>query len=276
MPSQLPNNLISKFKRLSDIITESHKVSVAFSGGVDSSLLLYAAHRILGNNASAITIDTPYTQNWERDEARDFCREYSIGHTVIRMEIPAEINDNPANRCYICKLALFRKLQTVADQHHAVLIEGTNFDDLDDYRPGLAALRELQIRSPLLEAEFTKDDVRQLSRHWGLPTSSKPAYACLLTRIPTDTTITTEALVMIEAAERALIKLGFPAVRVRHHDNLARIELPPEQIDRATREPTRSAIAAALKQAGYSFVTIDLSGYHMGSFNTNTPTHNGS
>jgi uncharacterized protein len=179
--------------------------------------------------------------------------------------MPQNIIHNPPERCYLCKTILFSELRRLADKNNAVLVDGSNFDDIGDYRPGLRALKELGVRSPLMEAELTKTDIRAISEEWNLPTYDKPAYACLLTRIPFGTGITPEILHRIEIAETALINIGFSAVRVRHHDDLARVELPPEDIARAIKY--REKVAGILKKSGYRFAALDLDGYRMGSLN---------
>ena len=254
-----------KLKRLNSILQSMGNIMVAFSGGVDSSFLLCAAGRITGCNVTAVTIRTPYIPKWEIDEAKAFAEHYGINHSLLNLDMPQNIIHNPQERCYLCKTILFSELRKLADKNNAVLVDGSNFDDISDYRPGLRALKELDVRSPLMEAELTKTDIRAISEEWNLPTYNKPAYACLLTRIPFGTEITPEILHRIEIAETALINIGFPAVRVRHHDDLARVELPPEDIARAIKY--REKVADILKKSGYRFAALDLDGYRMGSLN---------
>jgi uncharacterized protein len=257
---------VEKLKKLNSILKELRNIVVAFSGGVDSSFLVYAAHRLPECKVTAVTITAPYIPQWEINEAKDFADRYGIRHYLLQLDIPKTVAENTKERCYICKSILFSKLRAFAEDHNAALVEGTNNDDTSDHRPGLRALKELSIRSPLLEAGLTKDDIRAISKEWQLPTHNKPAYACLLTRIPFDTTVTPQILQMIETAETSLIKLGFRAVRVRHHGDLARIELPPQELEQALKH--RMEILDTVKGAGYRFVALDLEGYRMGSFNS--------
>jgi len=267
MNTQTNTSLAEKEQKLTGILKELGRTVIAFSGGVDSTLLLYAASQALGKNAMSVTIAGPYIPKWEVEEALEFTNKFNISHEVIEIEFPEALRKSPENRCYHCKSILFAGLKKYAAKRNAILIEGTNHDDLGDYRPGLKALRELKVRSPLLEAGLTKQNIRDLSEKWKLPTWNKPAYACLLTRIPFGDHVTEQSLRMIETAETDLIQLGFRAVRVRHYGDLARIELPPERLPEAATEPTRTKIITAVKNAGYKFVTLDLSGYRMGSLN---------
>ncbi|MGE5153368.1 MAG: ATP-dependent sacrificial sulfur transferase LarE, partial [Bdellovibrio bacteriovorus] len=202
--------------------------AVAFSGGVDSSLLVALARDAYGDEALALTVAAPQMARWEVAEARELAGALGVRHRVVELPLLPAIRDNPPERCYLCKRALLRELGSVAALVGLTqLLDGTNRDDLGEHRPGLRALKELGVLSPLAECGFTKADVRALARRLGLPNWDKPAYACLLTRLPQGTPVTEETLRRIESAERCLIDLGYPGVRVRTHGDLARIELDP-------------------------------------------------
>ncbi len=242
--------------------------AVAFSGGVDSSFLTAVAHDALGNKAIAFTIDSPYIPRWELEEAKDIAKRIGIRHEIVVLGIGENIRDNPKERCYLCKTAVFSEIV----KRSKVLgipevLDGTNADDLGDYRPGLKALAELSVKSPLLELGFTKSDIRGLSKSLGLPTWDKPAYACLLSRLPHGTPITIGELRSIEEAERFLMERGFRAVRVRSHGNIARIEVAREERRKLFDVALLDEISAKLKSLGYAFVTIECEGYKTGSMN---------
>ena len=214
------------FQRLLELLRGLDSVAVACSGGLDSSLLLAAARLALGDRVLALTVATPYMAFGEIAEARALTAQLGVRHRVLELPMPVEITHNPPDRCYRCKRALFAELKSVAAREGcAWLADGSNRDDLADYRPGMRALRELEVRSPLLEADLGKADIRRYARALNLPVWDKPASACLLTRLPHDTEVDLGVLRRVEAAERALRALGFGAVRVRCHDDLARIEV---------------------------------------------------
>jgi len=241
---------------------------LAFSGGVDSVFLLHAAHQALRTRVLAVSILTPYTPMADVDDARSLAASLQVRHRVIEQSIPEVITTNPPDRCYLCKRELFGELLRIAQEEGMeCVLDGSNRDDLDDYRPGMRAVRELGVRSPLLEAGLSKQDIRDLSRELGLPTWDKPAGACLLTRIPHDTPVTEEELQRIDQGEAFLKALGFSGVRLRSHGSLARIELPPESIAACLSPLLREKIDTHLKALGYRHVTVDLAGYRMGSLN---------
>jgi len=243
---------------------------VAFSGGVDSAYLAWVATEVLGPAALCVTADSPSYPDHHRQLALRIARECSLHHdfvTTSETEQP-EYRANPVNRCYYCKSELYDVLSRLAAARGiAVIVDGSNADDRSDYRPGRQAAREYGVRSPLDEADLTKADIRELSRRAGLPTWDEPASACLSSRIPYHSEVTTEKLRMIERAEAALRDLGFRVCRVRHHDTLARIELGTNELHRALDPDVRERIVRELRAIGYQHVTIDLQGYRMGSLN---------
>lgn len=258
-----------KHRLLKDRIAELGSVAVAFSSGVDSALLLAVAHEALGDRAVAFTAASPADPQGEADDAAAFCAERGIKHVAFAVNQLEEIDGferNPKDRCYICKLHLFTKLGELARAEGlAHVIEGSNADDLGDYRPGTRALAELGIASPLLDCGFTKQDVRSLSRELGLPTWNKPSLACLFTRFPYGGLVTREALRRVDAAERFLLDCGFRTVRVRSIGDTARIEVAPEDIERLSAPPLRDETAERLRALGFASVEIDPRGYRTGS-----------
>ena len=260
----------SREAALDRALRELPSVIVAYSGGVDSAFLAYAAHRALGARALAVTADSPSYPERHRAIALRVAREFGFAHLVIRtseMSRP-EYRANPANRCYYCKQELYTQLSALARERGVpVIVDGSNADDRGDYRPGRQAAREFGVRSPLDEADLTKDEIRELSRRAGLPTWDEPASACLSSRIPYFSEVTDEKLRMIERAENVLRDLGFRICRVRHHDALARIELSRDEIARALEPEMADAIDRGLRTIGYEHVTIDLRGYRLGSLN---------
>lgn len=242
--------------------------AVAFSGGVDSAFLLAAAHDALGEHAVAFTVITPFMPSWEADIARGIAVHLGARHQILTVPFPEEIRDNPPDRCYRCKRTLFRALQQhAASLGLAVVADGSNRDDLSDHRPGRRALAELGVRSPLLETGFTKADIRRCAKVLGLPHWDRPPLACLLTRLPHHRQVTDDLLDAVDAAERVLHDAGFPAVRVRSHDDIARIEVPVADIPRVAAPDTAAGIAKRLRALGYRHVTLDLAGYTTGSMN---------
>lgn len=271
-PSLLPAELSKKHEALKEHLARLGTVAVAFSGGVDSTLLLSVAADVLGDGAVAITARAQMIPAREIREASDFCAEHSIRHVVMDVDaltIPG-FAENPADRCYLCKNALFGRIMNQAARlgipHVA---EGTNTSDLGDYRPGLKALGELKVDSPLLAAGLSKADVRALSRKLGLPTWDKPSYACLASRIPYNEAITAEKLRSVECAEDALMNAGFHQVRCRAHGNLARIEAAPEQRAALMDALISTDLSERIHDAGFAYVTVDADGYRTGSLNQN-------
>lgn len=258
-----------KFHLLLKRLTEMGKAAVAFSGGVDSSFLLAAAGIALSENAVGITVDSPALPRYELEDAKKIAALVGVKHVILKSDdIEEEVAVNPVNRCYFCKRIEFGQIKEEAARLgiHYVL-DGSNADDVTDYRPGTQAREEAQVLSPLLEAGMTKEEIRRFSLALKLPTWDKPAYACLYSRIPYGQKINTEDLRKVERAEKFLIDRGFRTVRVRCHQDLARIEVATSDITRFVQEPLRTEIVDALKSFGFHFVTIDLQGYRMGSLN---------
>ena len=244
-------------------------VMIAFSGGVDSTFLLQVAHLTLGDKALAITARSGVVPKRDLGEAEEFCNKYGIRHLYFdfdELAVPG-FAENPSDRCYICKKTLFSNFLRIAKEHGAVLCEGSNMDDLGDYRPGLKALAELDVHSPLRVAQLTKAEIRFLSHELQLPTWNKPSFACLASRFVYGERITAEKLTAVDKAEQLLWELGFKQFRVRVHGNLARIEVLPEQLAEALSEPKRSTIHSKLHEFGFAYVTLDLLGYRVGSMN---------
>lgn len=257
-----------KYNDLIEYIAGLKKVAIAYSGGVDSTFLVKAAKVALGDNVIAITINSPYIPDWEIVEAKEIAEEIGVTHVIIDMPMDDSIVNNPNDRCYLCKTLLFSKMVSYAKEHgFNTVMDGTNLDDTKDFRPGLRALKELNVVSPLLECKLTKDDIRKYSKDLGLPTHNKPAYACLMTRIPHNTNVTDEMLRRIEKAEVFIHSLGIKQLRVRTHGDIARIEVAKDSRDLLFDMNKMDAIVEALKEYGYKFVTMDMAGYKMGSFN---------
>ena len=266
----ISEELREKLERLETNLQALGSLAVGFSGGVDSSFLLAAAHTVLGDRVIAVTGADASVPERELEEARRFCLERGIRHVICAVDPLKEegYRNNSPDRCYFCKRGIFTEVRRVAEENSIeYLAEGSNQDDMGDYRPGLRAVAELEVKSPLRAAGMTKADIRQLSRAMGLPTWSKPAYACLASRFVYGEEITEEKLRMIDHAEQFLIERGFFAERVRLHGKIARIEVPPEDIPRLASEEVRNAVYGEFRRLGFLFVTLDLKGYRSGSMN---------
>ena len=256
---------MSKLDDLKAYLRGLDKVAVAFSGGVDSTFLLAVAHDTLGDNAVALTAASVFVPKSEIESAKQFCTERGIKQIICAADVLniAGVAANPPDRCYLCKRALFENFLRLAEDK--ILVEGSNTDDVGDYRPGMRALAELKIKSPLREVGLSKAEIRALSKEMCLPTWAKPSMACLASRIPYGEPLTPEKLSTVEAAEQFLAGFGFGQLRVRVHGNLARIEVLPEEFTKLLK--LRVEISARLKELGFDYVTLDLSGYRVGSMN---------
>lgn len=260
-----------RLEKMRDILRSLRRVAVAFSGGVDSTFVLKVAVDTLGReNVVAVTGRSASIASGEFDEAVRLAADIGAEHVILetREFEDAKYLANPTNRCYYCKTELYTRMAPLlAERGIAVIANGTNADDLGDYRPGLAAAGEHGVRAPAAEAGLTKADIRAVSAEMGLPTHDKPAAPCLSSRVQYGEAITPEKLRMIERAEAMLRELGFRECRVRHHDKLARIEVPAAEIARLASDEVRSRIDAALREIGYQYITVDLRGFRSGSMN---------
>lgn len=264
------SELEEKYNLLKQYFQKAGSAAVAFSGGVDSTFLLRAAHEALGEHVIAVTANLNSVPGKELSEAEDFCRKEGVRQfvrTIDELKIEG-FSDNPRNRCYLCKKAIFREIMECAREQGASMVaEGSNMDDMGDYRPGLQAIAELGIASPLRECGFTKADIRELSRKLQLPTWEKPSFACLSSRFAYGEKITKEKLFMVEKAEELLWSHGFHQGRVRIHDRMARIELLPEEMGKIFLSGVREELTEKMLEYGFSYVTVDLKGYRSGSMN---------
>jgi pyridinium-3,5-biscarboxylic acid mononucleotide sulfurtransferase len=259
-----------KLRRLRENLKQMGSLLVAYSGGADSTFLASVASEVLGGRTLAVFAQSPVCPSHERAEAEVLAGQLGLRFATVDSE---EMQDpcfvaNPPDRCYYCKRGLFQQLRAIAAaQGLEAIADGSNYDDLSDYRPGRRALVELGIRSPLLEAELTKDEIRRFSRKMGLPTWDRPQSPCLASRIPYGTPVTTDALLRIDAGESYLRSLGIRECRLRHHDNVARIEVNGEGMSLLLDSQVRRDLVQQIRALGYTYVTLDLEGYRSGSLN---------
>jgi len=266
--SKLSPQLLLKYQALQTYFQDLESVLVAFSGGVDSSLVAYVAHQVLGDRALAVTSASESLKQDDLELTQALAEAWQLPHQIIRtreLENP-HYAANPTNRCYYCKTTLYQELEKIAlAKNFRSVVNGTNLDDLGDYRPGLTAAQGHQVRSPLADCQFSKQEIRQLASHLGMENAEKPQAACLSSRIPYGNKVSQENLRQIERAEKILSRLGFTQCRVRHHETIARIEILPEEFEMALQ--FRQVIEERFKACGYQYVTLDLGGFRSGSLN---------
>lgn len=262
--------LEARSERLSERLRQLQPLIVAFSGGVDSAFLAHRAHQVLGDNALAVTSDSETVPSNQRRIAMEFAHRYKLRHEIIytrEMEMEG-FRSNPNNRCYYCKTELYSSLIEMAQERgFRSVVDGANFDDLGDYRPGHQAAAEHGVLHPLVECRLTKADIRELSRRAGLPTWDQPASACLSSRVPYGSPITIEKLTSIDQGEEAMRQLGFRVFRVRHHGDVVRLEIAPDELSRAFDKTVYVELVRCFKALGFKYVTLDLEGYRSGSLN---------
>ena len=262
--------MVQKEEQLFSFISRYRSALIAFSGGVDSAYLAFAAHQVLGERACAVTALSPSVSSLQKDIAIDFAHRYGLNHHLVKtgeMDNP-DYTTNPSNRCYFCKTELYDQLEVLRERWDVeVIFDGSNADDVSDYRPGHKAAREREVISPLVETNITKEEIRKLSRKRGLPTWDQPAMPCLSSRFPYGVKITEKKLGQVEQAEAFLRNLGLCNFRVRHHENLARIEVDQSEMSRLMDPKLFEQISSRLKSIGYSYVTLDLEGFRSGSLN---------
>lgn len=272
----LPEPLRQKYEKLQSILQQLGSVAVAFSSGVDSTFLVKVAHDVLGDRAVAFTAASDFVPQRDVDDAKAFCKKEGIEHHTVPFPILTvpHVEENPEDRCYFCKHALFAHMKELAAERGlAAVVDGSNLDDDGDYRPGHKALRELAIVSPLHEAGLRKADIRALSKALGLPTWDKPSFACLASRFPYGMELTPEGLKRVNQAEEFLMARGFRQLRVRSYGDMARIELLPEDIPRMLSRDLREETAAFFKSIGFLYTSLDLRGYRTGSMNEELAQH---
>ena len=263
-------NIDEKYEKLKSIIKEMGEIVIGYSGGVDSAFLLKVAKDVLGDKVLGVLATSPTYPSREYKKAEETAKQIGVKIEIIETKETDDLKfkENPINRCYYCKKELFGKIVEIAEvKSFKNMVDGSNADDLKDYRPGMKALKERGIRSPLQEAGLTKSEIRELSKRLNLPTWNKPALACLSSRFPYNVSIDTEKLKMVDEVENYLYDEGFINIRARHYDSTVRIEVSPEEINKFFDEKTRKRIVQKIKDIGYTYITLDLEGYRQGSMN---------